>query len=505
MPQSPRPATPGRDDAQVVPHVVIVGGGIAGLAAAHRLVEWRRETGRGLRVTLLEASGRLGGAIETEQRDGFLIERGPDSFISEKPWALALCRRLGLESELIGTNPENRTTFVVRKGRLAPLPAGFMLLAPTRMGPWLRSGLFSWTGKLRAALDLALPRAAAGADESLGAFVRRRFGNEVLERIAQPLIGGIYGADPDRLSLAATMPRFLDLEREYRSVTYGLWRTARKNRPAAAGTSGARWSLFVTPRAGVERIVSALADRLENATVRLDVPVSRIRYRPQTVAGSRWSVETRNGETIRAAGVVLATPAQTSARLVHDLDAPLGRQLAAIPYSSAATVNLAYPRDRVPHPLDGFGFVVPRAEHRSIMAATFSSVKYAGRAPAGHVLLRAFVGGALQPELFERDDSELLALVRGELRALLGVQAAPLFTRIARYPQSMPQYRVGHLRRVAEVEARLARHPGLALAGNAYRGVGLADCVRSGEAAAQAIVSACMTDVPVKGVGTEKR
>ena len=498
MPQPPRPATPARDDPPAVPHVVVVGGGIAGLAAAHRLVEWRRETGRALHVTLLEASGRLGGVIETEQRDGFLIERGPDSFISEKPWALALCRRLGLESELIGTNPDQRTTFVVRKGRLEPLPAGFMLLAPTRMGPWLRSGLFSWTGKLRAALDLVLPRAAAGEDESLGAFVRRRFGNEVLERIAQPLIGGIYGADPDRLSLAATMPRFLDLEREYRSVTYGLWRAARKNRPAATGASGARWSLFVTPRAGVGRIVSALADRLEGETVRPDTPVSRIRYHPQTEAGPRWSVETRTGETIRATGVVLATPAHTSACLVHELDEALGRQLAAIPYSSAATVNLAYRRALIPHPLDGFGFVVPRVEHRSIMAATFSSVKYAGRAPAGHVLLRAFVGGALQPDLFERDDSDLLSLVRGEFRALLGVQDAPLFTRIARYPHSMPQYRVGHLRRVAEIEARVARHPGLALAGNAYRGVGLADGVRSGEAAAQAIVSACLASGPVK-------
>lgn len=488
MPQPSPPATPGRRGPQADPHIVVVGGGIAGLAAAHRLVELRRETGRALHITLLEASRRLGGMIETERRDGFLIERGPDSFISEKPWALALCRRLGLESELIGTNPDRRTTFVVHNGRLEPLPAGFMLLAPTRVGPWLRSGLFSRRGKLRAALDFVLPRAAADGDESLGAFVRRRFGHEVLERIAQPLIGGIYTADPDQLSLAATMPRFLDLERKYRSVTYGLWRAARKNAHAAAGASGARWSLFVTPRAGVERIVSALAGRLADETVRLGVPVTRVGYRPQPDAGPRWTVETRGGESFRATGVVLATPAYTAARLVRDIDASLGRHLDAIPYSSSATVNLAYRRDLIPHPLDGFGFVVPRVENRSILAATFSSVKYAGRAPAGHVLLRAFVGGALQPELLQRDDPALLDLVRRELRGLLGVQAAPLFTRIARYPHSMPQYRVGHLRRVAEIEASIARYPGLAMAGNAYRGVGLADGVRSGEAAAQAVL-----------------
>ncbi len=221
-----------------IPHVVIVGGGIAGLAAAHRLQEISREREFPLQFTLLEASNRLGGTLATEKRDGFLLELGPDSFISEKPWALALCRRMGLESELIGTQDAHRATFVVHKGKLVPLPEGFMLMAPTRVTSLARSRLFSWPGKLRMALDLVLPRTAECEDESLGSFVRRRFGLEVLERVAQPLIGGIYTADPERLSLAATMPRFLQMEREHRSVIYAMWQASRKKPQEAEGASG---------------------------------------------------------------------------------------------------------------------------------------------------------------------------------------------------------------------------------------------------------------------------
>ncbi len=477
------------------PHIVIVGGGIAGLAAAHRLVELSRERERPLRFTLLEAGQRLGGLIETERQEDFLLELGPDSFISEKPWALALCRRLGLESELIGTNDENRATFVVHKGKLELLPQGFMLLAPTQFGPLIRSRIFSWPGKLRMALDLVLPRAKGQEDESLGSFVRRRLGQEALERIAQPLIGGIYTADPDQLSLAATMPRFLQMERDYRSVIYGLWRAARRNPQTTQGTSGARWSLFVTLQEGMQRLVSALTDRLSLGAVRHNCVVANVQYQPEQEGAQQaaWQIECEDGSTIQADGLVLATPAFATERIVRDLDQALSRQLSSIAYSSAATVNVAYRRDQVPHPLNGFGFVVPYIENRSIIAGTFSSVKYAGRAPGEHALFRAFVGGALQAELFERDDADIIHMVRSELQQLLGIQAAPLFTRIARYPQSMPQYRVGHLQLVDEIEKQAVQYPGLALAGNAYRGVGLADCVRSGEAAADAVFSRCFS------------
>ncbi|MCS6924790.1 MAG: protoporphyrinogen oxidase [Candidatus Binatia bacterium] len=460
---------------------MIVGGGIAGLAAAYRLGELSREREMPIRCTLLEAGPRLGGVIATEKRDGFLLELGPDSLLSEKPWALALCRRLGLESELIGTRDEHRVTFVVHRGRLEPLPQGFMLLAPTRLAPLLRSRLFSWPGKLRMACELLLPRGPARPDESLAAFVRRRLGREVLERVAQPLVGGIYTADPERLSLAATMPRFLQLEREHRSIIAALWRASRAAQDTK-GTSGARWSLFVTLREGMQQFVDTLAARLLSVTVRYGCAVTGVRR-----ASDGWLVECEDGSVWQADGVILATPAFRTAQIVQGVDGQLADRLATISYSSAATVNLAYRREQVHHPLNGFGFVVPHIEQRAIIAGSFSSVKYAGRAPEGFVLLRAFVGGALQEDLYALDDEDMEGIVRREFAQLLGVRGEPLFVRIARYPRSMPQYLVGHLELVSEIEKRVTRHPGMALAGNAYRGVGMADCVRSGEAAAEAV------------------
>ncbi len=470
------------------PHIVIIGGGIAGLAAAHHLEELSRERALPLRFTLLEASGRLGGTIGTEHRDGFLLEHGPDSFLSEKPWALALCRRMGLESELVGTQDQFRTTFVVRNGKLEPLPEGFMLLAPTRLGALVRSRIFSWPGKLRMGLDLVLPRAQQQDDESLGSFVRRRLGCEALERVAQPLIGGIYTADPDSLSLAATMPRFLQMERDHRSVIYALWQAGRKRPQDTKSASGARWSLFVTLRNGMQHMVDTLLGRLSLGEVHLNCGATAVQLQPGNGQDQHWHIGCQDGSSLQADSVVLATPAFQTTRLVRSYDTQLADQLADISYSSAATVSLAYRREDIPHALNGFGFVVPAIEKRSIIAGTFSSIKYPGRAPEGHVLLRAFVGGTLQAEMCNLDDAEMEGVVRQELAALLGVQTAPLFSRIAHYPQSMPQYLVGHLDRVAEIEQRVATHPGLALAGSAYRGVGIADCVRSGEAAATAVV-----------------
>jgi protoporphyrinogen/coproporphyrinogen III oxidase len=467
-----------------LPHVVIVGGGIAGLAAAHRLQEISRERELPLRFTLLEASGRVGGTLGTEHRDGFLLELGPDSFISEKPWALALCRRIGLESELIGTCDEHRATFVVHNGKLELLPEGFMLLAPTKFGPLLRSRLFSWPGKLRMVLDLVLPRGPQQDDESLGSFVRRRFGREVLERVAQPLIGGIYTADPDHLSLAATMPRFLQMEREHRSVIAAMWRASRNRPQEAKSASGARWSLFVSLRNGMQTLVDTLTARLSLGQIRQHCAVSHIEHK-----NGQWQVASTDESTFSADGVILATPTFQTAPIVRTLDPQLAEYLATIRYSSAATVNLAFRREQIPHPLNGFGFVVPHVENRKIIACSFSSVKYAGRAPEGHVLLRTFIGGSLQEELFNLDDIQMEQAVRQELATLLGIHAAPLFVHIARYPHSMPQYRVGHLRLVDTIEKLVTQHFGLALAGNAYRGVGIADCVRSGEAAAESVVN----------------
>jgi protoporphyrinogen/coproporphyrinogen III oxidase len=462
--------------------VVVVGGGIAGLAAAHRVVEWSRERGRSVDLTLLEASDRVGGTIQTERHDGFLVECGPDSFLSEKPWALALCRRLGIEDRLIRTDDRFRRTFVSFYGRLHPLPDGFQLLAPTRLWPFLTSRLFSWPGKLRMALDLVLPR-GGDPDESLGAFVRRRLGQQALDRVAQPLVAGIYTADPDDLALAATMPRFLELERRERSVILALWRTARRAPAEASGSSGARWSLFVTFKDGMEELIRALGGRLPPGAVRLEARVTDVMR-----VGAGWRVATADGGATDADAVILSPEAYHVARIVRSLDPALGHLLEGIPYSSSATVTLGYRRDDVAHRLHGFGFVVPRVERRPIIACTFSSVKYAGRAPEGHVLLRVFLGGALDEALLEQSDDALVAIAREQLAMLLGARGKPVLVRVVRYPKAMPQYHVGHLARVDAIEQSVRRHPGLALAGGAYRGVGIADCVRSGEEAAERVL-----------------
>lgn len=463
--------------------VVIIGGGISGLATAHRLTELNPS----LHVTLLEASARLGGTIRTDRHDGFLLERGPDSFISEKPEAVALAKRLGIESRLIETNSEHRRSFIVRNGRLRPVPEGFQLLAPSRIWPFLATDIFSLGGKARMAADLFLPRKSANgsADESLSSFVRRRLGREALERMAQPMVGGIYTADPETLSLRATLPRFLDMERDHRSLMLALLRKAKsdKNRNQS-GTSGARYGLFLSFDDGMEALVNALAEVISQCDLRLQ---TRVQSLSRTAAS--WTIQTQTGETLEADAICLAIPAYASADLLSNVHQPLTTQLNQIKYASTATINLAYRREAVRHPLDGFGFVVPFIEKRSLLACTFSNAKFPGRAPGDHVLLRAFAGGALQPDIFALDEAELLERVETDLRELLGISEPPLFAEVAKWKNSMPQYEVGHLDRIQSIEHELAQLPALTLAGNAYRGAGIPDCIRSGEAAAQQIVN----------------
>ncbi|HJP94369.1 MAG TPA: protoporphyrinogen oxidase [Pyrinomonadaceae bacterium] len=455
----------------MIDRIVIVGGGISGLAAAHRLLELSKST----QVTIIEASGRLGGTIQTEERDGFLLERGPDSFISEKPQALELAKRLGLESRLIQTNEKFRRSFIVRNGRLRSVPEGFQLLAPSRIWPFIASDIFTISGKLRMAADLFLPRKSTNgiSDESLASFVKRRLGQEALERMAQPMVGGIYTADPETLSLRATLPRFLDMEREHRSLILAM---LRQGRGAKRGTSGARYSLFLSFDRGMQVLVNALS-RIK-ADIRLNTRAEALRR-----DGPGWTITTDTGEQIKADKVCLAVPAYVAALLLGDTNETLASKLKEIKYASTATINLAYRRRAIAHPLNGFGFVVPFIERQSLIACTFSSVKFAGRAPDEHVLLRAFAGGALQPEIFALDEAEMGKRVEADLRELLGITEAPLFTEVAKWERSMPQYEVGHLDRVKEMENSLRELPGLALAGNAYRGAGIPDCIRSGELA----------------------
>jgi protoporphyrinogen/coproporphyrinogen III oxidase len=465
--------------------IVVVGGGIAGLAAAHRLLEINNERSLGLEVMLFEASSRLGGAIVTERVDDFLVEAGPDSFISEKPWALRLCERLGLASRLISTQAAYQKIYVVRNSRLEPLPEGFFLLAPTRFWPFVQTPLFSLGGKLRIAAEIFLPRGAKDGDESLGAFVRRRFGAEALDRVAQPLVAGIYAADPDQLSLSAAMPRFKEMERARRSIILSMASEQRHRARNREMGSGARWSLFVTLAGGMQELVESIASRLAGY-VRLSTPTTGL---IRDMDKKLWKVTTGANESQEADGVILATPSFQTAELLGTVASSAADELQQISYASTATVSLAFRQEDFPCSLDSFGFVVPAIERRKIMACTFSSLKYPGRAPEGYVLLRAFVGGSLQPHLFQNDDVTMVKNVRAELASLLGVTAEPFFSRLWRHPNSMPQYLVGHDARIRRIETALDRFPTLALAGSAYRGVGISDCVRSGEEAAEKIIN----------------
>ena len=463
--------------------IIVIGGGISGLAAAHRLTELSRTGSTAYRVTLLEASDRLGGVIATEHADNLLLELGPDSYITDKPAALRLCERLGLADRLIAPQQGGLKLYTVHRGALEPLPEGFLLMAPTRVGSVLQSPVFSWSGKLRMALEPLIPRRSHDGDESLASFVRRRLGREVLERVAQPLIGGIYASDPEALSLDATMPRFREMERSHGSVIVGS-RRAQRRRAQAADETGARWSLFVSIDGGMEVLVRRIEEALGPGVARLGGTVRELSWNPDA---RRWRVDTGHAG-LEADAVICTLPAFAAAQALTTLDSELAGELGAIPFSSTATVNLAYRRSDIAHPLDGYGFVVPHVERRKIMACTFSSVKYAGRAPEDIALLRCFAGGALQPDLLDQPDELLEAQVREDLEALLGISGTPILCRTTRYPDCMPQYNVGHLDRVERIETRLKRFPTLALAGKSYRGVGIADCIHGGETAAEGIV-----------------
>ena len=472
------------------PRVVIIGGGITGLAAAYHLLERQKETAQSFDILILESGPRLGGVLKTTERDGFLIETGADSFISEKPEAVALAKRLGISSRLIETNEQHRRSFIVRNGKLLPVPDGFQLLAPTRFWPFITTDIFSWPGKARMALDLVIPRrenANGDDDESLAHFVRRRLGREAFERMAQPMIGGIYTADPEKLSLRATLPRFLEMERTHGSVIRAMWKQRRSGSNPAVGkdVSGARYSLFLSFDRGMQVLTDELSSRLRGC-IRLNTKTESLSL---DESRTKWNIQLTDGSAIDADYICLAIPAYAAASLLQDADAELSRLLDQVEYASTSTINLAYRRADVPHPLDGFGFVVPFIENRSLLACTFSNVKFAGRAPADHVLLRAFVGGALQPELFELDEEELLRRVKVDLGDLLGITKAPLFTVVERWRRSMPQYHVGHLDLVSRIRARAQALPGLQLAGNSYGGAGVPDCIRSGEGVADELLA----------------
>ena len=469
--------------------VVIVGAGITGLTAAWTLQKKMRGA---VRCHILESALRPGGKIFSEHKDGFVVERGPDSFITQKPDAMELCRELGLQDRLMGSNAQERTTYVWSQGRLHPLPEGMMLVAPARVLPVLRSHLLSWPGKLRMGMEYWIPpRSADAPEESLAGFVRRRLGQEALDKIATPLMAGIHAADPERLSLRSTFPVFYEMEQKHGSLLRAMLhrRQAQKIQPAKKLRTSTPTSMFVTLRGGLQQMTDAMAAQLEPGVLQLGVSVASITRRD-----GQYVLTQSDGQRLRADAVILTTPAYAAAQVVQTLDARLAETLRAIRYVSTATVSLAYRRSEVPHALDGYGFVIPRTEHRSITACSWSSVKFPGRAPEGYTLLRVFLGGAGAEHLAEQGETELIERARVELRTTMGIAAHPQWATAHCWWKANPQYELGHAVLVAEAEGLAARHAGLQLAGAAYHGAGIPDCIRSGNEAAALAMEAIQMD-----------
>jgi oxygen-dependent protoporphyrinogen oxidase len=477
----------------------IIGGGIAGLAAAYEL-EQARNAGAAIEYTLFESRERLGGSLASEVVDGTVLERGPDSFLSEKPAATELCRELGLGLDLIPSNDTQRKTYIVVHNRLVALPDGLMFLVPTKLIPTALTRLFSLTTKVRMGLELLRPPRPSGRpDEAVAALVERHFGAEAVDRLADPLLSGIYGGDAAQLSARTVLPRLVEMESEYGSLTRGMlaaYRQMRAKAKASAKKNGAAngnghgggnshpaRAIFTTLRGGLQQLINALEGQLDQASVRIGTPVSAL----EKVADG-WRVEAGGAAEIYDA-VIMAAPAWAAGVLLGKVDAVLGTELGRIPYSSSITVNLVYDEAKLGPLPEGFGFLVPASEGRLMLACTFVHRKFLGRTPKGKAVLRAFLGGAKNEALLAETDAALVATVRRELGEILGIQAEPEHTQVSRWRRAMAQYAVGHQERMERIAARTAALPGLRLVGNAYDGIGIPDCIRLGRRAAKELLA----------------
>ncbi|MCA8913490.1 MAG: protoporphyrinogen oxidase [Planctomycetes bacterium] len=454
-------------------HVAIIGGGISGLAAAYRLHK------AGARVTLLEATDHLGGVIGTVRHGDCLLETGPDCWASNKPAAMELANELGLGDEIIGTRAGVRRSFILHHGSLKRLPEGFFLISPMSIKALIKTPILSWPGKIRMALELFKGVRRDDADESLASFVRRRFGKEALARIAQPMIAGIYTADPEKLSLKATFPAFIEMERKQGSVIKALRKRAKgeagkaKTGGEVSKAAGPRYGLFVTFKGGMSTLPDALADALPEGSIRKNTRVAGLKRE-----GESWQLVT-DAETINADAIVLALPAHASAGLLRDTDAELTDALGEIEYAGAAVVNFIFDRSQIVHSMDGIGAVIPAVEGRRIIAFSYSSVKFEGRAPEGTAVVRVFMGGALNPEVAQASPDEQTQIALEELRGLIGVKGEPKFALAGSHKGAMAQYHVGHLERVAKIRELARQHTTLAIIGNGFDGVGIPDCIRN--------------------------
>lgn len=466
--------------------IIIVGGGIAGLSAAY----YAQKNIPDAHITLLESDSRWGGKISTDRvafNDGqFIIEGGPDTFLASKPWGVALCQELGLGERLHGTNPRKKNTYVLNKGRLLPLPDGLAMMIPSDIPSVLRSRLISWAGKARMGFDFLQPARRLNGDESLGAFVSRRLGREAYENLIEPLMSGIYAGDGDALSLASTFPYLRDLELKYGSLARGALKMRQQSNGKAPGSRSA----FLTPTTGLEEIVEALVESLKSKVeLRLNTRVTSV---TRNVERGTWNVKL-DTETLDTDSLILATPAFASAQLLASFDPALASALGGIPYASTATVSLAYRESDLPRDLDGYGYVIPRREGREALACTWTSTKFPHRAPEGYALIRVFVGRAGQDIPWNEND--LLKLSKEEMKLTLGITAEPILSRVFLWDKAMPQYNLGHPEILKRIDAALEKYPTLALAGNGYRGIGIPDCIHSGELAVERVLKFSSSNV----------
>jgi len=455
--------------------IAIIGGGISGLTAAYSLEEQRR-AGAEVEYVLYEASSRLGGVLRTEAIDGCVVEAGPDSFVTEKPWAADLCRQLGLGDQLIGSNDADRKTYILTRGRLVVMPDGLMFMVPTRILPTGLSPLFSWKTKLRMAQELFHPPRAVDHDESVAEFVQRHYGAEMVDRLADPLLSGVYGGEAANLSVRAVLPRFAEMERTHGSLGRAMLAARKK---MAAGPRKLTPPLFTSLKQGMQHLAETVAAKLTTSSVVTNTPVQGIQ---------RWEggwVVSAGLQSDHFDAVIVALPAAAAASVLRMASPQLSAELGAIQYSSSITVGLGYDREVRQSLPPGFGFLVPRSEGKRLLAATFVHNKFPHRAPQDRALLRCFFAGVNAERVWPLNDDQIVGIVRNELQQILGLRAEPLFARVYKWKSAMAQYEVGHLERLDRIERLRQQLPGLALAGNAYRGIGVPDCVRSGRDAAK--------------------
>jgi oxygen-dependent protoporphyrinogen oxidase len=468
--------------------VAIVGGGISGLATAFALQEQAAAAGVPIACTILEAGSRWGGKIVTHRIGDLVTEAGPDSFLSSKPAGMQLVEKLGLTDQLINTNETGKKAFVYTGGRLCELPEGLVVITPGQISPFLKSGLLSVAGLARMGLDLILPANRSDGDESVASFFRRRFGRQAFERMMEPLMAGIYAGDAEQMSLKATFPRFVELERRHGSVIRGMLAARETGRADRQGR--AKRTMFVSLRNGLEALVTALAARVtsQGADLRAGAVVESLRVRSHQLGKWTYDVMLQGGAALSVESLVLATPAFAAAELLRPLTPIASGLLDAIPYASTATIAMAYPASVIGGAVQGFGFIVPRIEQRDLIAATWTSLKWPYRAPSDHLMVRCYVGGVGREKILELDDQPLVANVRKEMATICGVTAEPTYVEVNRWMKAMPQYQLGHLERLEQIEGVLSRYGGLVLTGAAYRGVGIPDCIRDGALAAERVM-----------------